>query len=245
MGMIAAGVGMAALGAVGGLFGAMGDQSAAEAQYMANKIEVERNNFQNSLANDKKNMSIARRNAQLRFNNAKIGEVALKNYGQTISDNRKSFQRGSQNYARAMVHNFASMEARATGKNLRGGMQDRFKQLASDNWSKQRQDNRINKYRADTSAKNIYDNALSKRDFVSRGEAGILMPGSTGVEPGDGTLNMLARILGGAAGGGSAGVSMGSNFGLGMPTGGGGGIPGAGMPGSPLAGPPAPNGYYG
>jgi hypothetical protein len=198
----------------------MGDAAAAEAAYMAQKIEVERNNFQNALANDKKNMAIARKNAQLQFNNAKIGKAALKNYGQTISDNRISFQRGSQNYARTMVQNFASMEARATGKNLRGGMQDRFKQLAGDNWSKQRQDNRINKYRADTSAKNIYENALSQRDLVSRGEASILMPGSTGVAPGSGTLNMISGILGGGASGAAAGVSMGSNLGLGMPGGG-------------------------
>ena len=43
--VLAAGLGMGAIGAAGGILGAIGGQQDAQAQYLANKIEVERNNF--------------------------------------------------------------------------------------------------------------------------------------------------------------------------------------------------------
>jgi len=52
MGVIAA---LAVGGLAAGAMVAIGQNKQAEAQYLANKIEVERANFQNALQNDKKN----------------------------------------------------------------------------------------------------------------------------------------------------------------------------------------------
>tara|TARA_R110002012_G_C11610502_1_gene608118 strand:+ start:476 stop:1120 length:645 start_codon:yes stop_codon:yes gene_type:complete len=207
--VLAVGGVMAGLGALGGLMGSIGGQQNAEAQYLAGKIETERSNFQNALKNDKQNMAMARANAQRQWNNVKIGETALSNYTETLRNNRQAFQANSQNYARNMVQNHAAMKARATGKNLRGGMQDRLKALADSNFTKQRGAMRIQKFRADTSAENVYQNQLAKRDMLSKSEASIYMPGSSGVEPGSGTLNLIAGLLGGGASGFASGVSTG------------------------------------
>lgn len=217
MGVLLAGGIMAGVGALGGFLGAQGEKQAAQAQYLANKIQTERTNFQNSLKNDKANIATARKNAQIKFNNRKIEQAAIGAYGESLRNNREMFQRNSANYAKQMMQAQATMEARATGKNLRGGMAERFKQLANDNFTQQRNDARVQKFRADTSAKNVYQNTLNQRDLLSRGEANIYMPGSTGIEPGSGTLNMLSAIIGGGASGFASGVSTGSALDLKTP----------------------------
>tara|TARA_B100001093_G_scaffold143887_1_gene136469 strand:- start:4957 stop:5607 length:651 start_codon:yes stop_codon:yes gene_type:complete len=210
--VLAAGLGMGAIGAAGGILGAIGGQQDAQAQYLANKIEVERNNFENSLKNDKQNMALARKNAQIRFNNAKIGEAAVKNYSDTLRDNKTMFAAASKQSAKNLISSFATMEARATGKNLRGGMQARFKALATEKGKEQRSALVLEKFRMDTSAENVYQNALSQRDLMTRGEANIYMPGSTGIAPGSGTLNLIAGLLGGGASGFASGVSTGATL---------------------------------
>mgnify|MGYP003108944114 CR=1 FL=1 len=217
MGVLIAGGVMAGVGALGGFLGAQGEAQQAQAQYLANKIQTEKTNFQNALKNDKQNIATARKNAQIRFNNRKIGEAALGAYGETLRNNKEMFQRNSANYAKQMVQAQATMEARATGKNIRGGMADRFKQMANTNFTKQRNDMRIQKFRADTSAKNVYQSALNQRDLMSRGEATMYMPGSTGIAPGSGSLNMLSAIIGGGASGAASGVNMGQNLDLSTP----------------------------
>ena len=207
--VLAVGGVMAGLGALGGLMGSIGGQQNAEAQYLAGKIETERNNFLNSLKNDKQNIATARKNAQLRFNNKKISKAAVANYSDTLENNRKVFQANSRNQAKTLIQSYATMEARATGKNLRGGMQERFKALASEQARKQRSDLVLSKYKADTSAKNVYENTLNSRNLMTRGEASIYMPGSSGVEPGSGSLNLIAGLLGGGVSGFTSGVSTG------------------------------------
>tara|TARA_R100000664_G_C2756190_1_gene144010 strand:- start:8 stop:646 length:639 start_codon:yes stop_codon:yes gene_type:complete len=209
---VALAVGFGVAGAATGIMGAIGGQNEAEAQYLANKIEVERRNFENALKTDKQNIATAKKNAQIRFNNQKIGETALSNYTETLRSNKEAFQANSHNFARQMVQNHATMTARATGKNLRGGMQERFKALANKNFTDQRNNMRIQKFRADTSAERIYEAELNKRDLLTRGEANIYLPGSTGIRPGSGTLNMIAGLLGGAASGAAAGAGIYGNL---------------------------------
>ena len=206
MGVAIAALGIAGL-AAGGL-GAMGQQQQAKAQYLANKVQVERDNFQNAMRNDKQNFATARQNAMRRWNNRKIEEAAVKTYSDTIRSNQEAFQANSQNFARSMISNFATMEARATGKNIRGGMNQRFQALANENYRKERANLRKNKFRADTNARSVYENTLNQRDMLSYGEASIFMPGSTGVEPGSQTLGMLSGMLGGAVSGASAGAGV-------------------------------------
>jgi len=210
MGVIAA---LAVGGLAAGAMGAIGQNKQAEAQYLANKIEVERANFQNALQNDKKNFATARQNAFRRWNNRKIEGAAVQTYADTLRSNQEAFRVNSQNVARQMISNFATMEARATGKNLRGGMQERFKALANTNFEKERGIARVNKFRADTNAKAVYENTLNQRDLYSYGEASIYMPGSTGVQPGGQTLNLLSGMLGGAISGAGAGAAVNTSTG--------------------------------
>lgn len=227
MGVVAA---LAIGGLAAGAMGAMGQKKDAQAQYLANKIEVERNNFQNALKNDKQNFATARQNAMRRWNNLKIAEGATKTYADTLRSNREAFQTNSQNFARQMISNFATLEARATGKNLRGGMQARFKALAEETFQNERSIARRNKFRADTNARTVYENTLNQRDLLSYGEASLYMPGSTGVQPGSQTLGLLSGMLGGAIGGAGAGAAINSSLGGGLSPltaggGGGGSVP--------------------
>ena len=201
-------IGGAAIGGASGFLGSQGAAQQAQAQYLANKVQVERGNFENAMRNDKQNFATARQNAMRRWNNRKIEESAVKTYADTIRSNQEAFQTNSQNFARNMISNFATMEARATGKNIRGGMNQRFQALASESFSKERATLRKNKFRADTNTKAVYENTLNQRDLLSYGDASIFMPGSSGVKPGAQTLSLLSGMLGGAVSGASAGAGI-------------------------------------
>ena len=212
MGVAALAIGVGVAGLASGVMGGMAGQSEAEAQYMANKINTERNNFQNSLANDKKNMAAARSNALRRWNNKQIAESAVRNLSDMKRFNRESFKANLKNNAKQQLSYMAGLEARATGKNIRGGMADRIQNLAKDNFAQQRKNIRKAKYTADMNVETQYKNALNQRDLLSRQEANIFMPGSTGVAPGSGTLNLMSSILGGTASGISAGAGVYGNL---------------------------------
>lgn len=204
-----------ALGAAGiasGVMGAMGQQSEAEAQYMAQKIEVERNNFLNSLKNDKQNFATARANAQRRWNNQQIATAAVKNLADQKRANRKNWKANIHNSAKQQTLFMASLDAQSTGRGMRGGTADALERQAKADFRKNRHSLTMQKYQADTSASAQYEAQLSKRDMLSYGTASIYMPGSTGVEPGNGNLNMLAGILGGASSGISAGMGAQSSM---------------------------------
>ncbi len=234
---IAMGV-MAGVGALTSFMGSQAEAAQAEASYLANKIEVERQNFQNSLANDKKNMAAARANAMRRYNNQKITESATRAYSDQMRDVRLNYQSMSKQLAEQQVAFNARMVSEATGRNLRGGMVERMKSVASDQAQQRRLNNRKQKYSQELQAEASYDSMLNKRDMMSRQDASIYLPGSTGVKPGDNTMGMLVGMLGGAAGGAAQGLTMGtqmSNMGWFDSA-----TPAAGMPGSDLMGPPSP-----
>jgi hypothetical protein len=210
MGFVAAGIGL--LGVAGGVMGAMGDASAAEAQYAAQKIEVERNNFQNNLANDKKNFVAARNNALRRWNNRKIGEAAVKNYSDTSRSNRLMHQDEIHSAAKAMLSYRSGLTGKAVGRGVRGGMAGRMQMMAKTNAKNQRLNLRKSKYAADTSAKAQYEAALNQRDLLSYESANIFMPGSLGSAPGSNTLGMLSGALSGGISGVSAGLGMKANY---------------------------------
>lgn len=193
-------------GIAGGIMGSMGQQSQAEAQYMANKIEVERNNFQQSLKNDKANFATAKANAMRRWNNLSIAKAATQNYAEQRRVNRLNWKANIHNTAQKQVQFMAALDSEATGRGLRGGTADAMQRQADATFMQERKNLTTARMQEDASAKAMYEAALAKRDFMSQGQANIFMPGSTGVAPGNGNLNMLAGILGGASSGLSAGI---------------------------------------
>ena len=195
-------------GIAGGILGGMGEAAQAEAQYMANKIEVERNNFQNSLANDKKNMAAARANAMRRFNNAQIQEAAVKNYADQKRMIRENFHTNARGLAQQQIAMQNSLVAEATGKGIRGGMLSRMKTVVNMNAAQARKNNQQQRYSQSLEALAQYDGALAQRDMMGRNEASIYMPGSTGVAPGDNTLGMLAGAMTQGASGFSSGLNI-------------------------------------
>ena len=203
---LAIGVGGAAM--AGGIMSAIGGQKNAEAQYLSSVVQTERNNFEKSLANDKKNVAAARANALRRWNNKDIEKAAIKNFADVSKFNRDAFKAELKNTAKQQFSYQASLTAKATGKNLRGGMADRMQSLAKENFQQERKNIFKRKYQADTSAKAQYKNSLNQRDMLSYQSANVFIPGTTGVEPGSGALGMVAAILGGAASGISAGAGV-------------------------------------
>ena len=195
-------------GLAGGILGGMGEAANAEAQYTANKIEVERNNFQNSLANDKKNMASARANAMRRYNNEAIQKAAVSKYADDRRMIRETFQANSHGMAAMQISQKASLIAEATGKGLRGGMVSRMKTIQNAQAKDKRMQNRKQAYSQSLSSLASYDGALNQRDLMGRNEANIYMPGSTGVAPGDNTLGMLAGGLSGGVQGFSSGLNI-------------------------------------
>lgn len=213
MGVVAAlAIGGLAAGAAGGILGSIGQSQQANAQYLANKIEVERNNFQNSLATDKKNFAAARAAAMRKWNNKKIAESALVNFTDAKRFNRETFQANLHNTTRNEIAMLASLDAKATGRNLRGGTADLIKQRTQQGFQQERQNLYKQRFAADISADRQYEAALNQRDLFSYEQANIYMPGSTGVKPGSNTLNMIAGILGGGASGLSSGVGIASGL---------------------------------
>jgi hypothetical protein len=195
-------------GLAGGILGGMGEAANAKAQYAANKIEVERNNFQNALANDKKNMASARANAMRRYNNEAIQKSAVSKYADDRRMIRETFQANSHGMAAMQISQKASLIAEATGKGLRGGMISRMKTIQNAQAQDKRMQNRKQAYSQSLSALASYDGALNQRDLMGRNEANIYMPGSTGVAPGDNTLGMLAGAISGGAQGFSSGLNI-------------------------------------
>lgn len=197
-----------AMGAAGGFLGSQGQAQQAQAQYLANRVAVERNNFLSSLDNDRKNFIAARQNAMRRFNNIKIQEAAVEQYSNALYNSRKAFQERSKQLAAQSIQMQSMLTSEATGRNIRGGMVERMKTMASNQAKETRLNNRRQRYADDLNAAVSYENTLNKRDMMSYETANIYMPGTTGVQPGNQSLSMIAGILGGGSQGLSAGVGV-------------------------------------
>lgn len=195
-------------GLAGGIMGSMGQQSQAEAQYMANKIEVERNNFLNSIKNDKQNFASAKQNAMRRWNNQQIAKAATLNLANERRAIRENWQANAHNNSKRQVQFMANLESESTGRGLQGGTAEALERQANQEFTMQRLNNTKQMWQQNVGAKARYDAALAKRDSMSRADANVYIPGSTGIAPGSGSMNMLAGILGGATSGLSAGVGV-------------------------------------
>lgn len=208
MGAIAVIGGMALLGGASGAMGSIGQNKQAQAQYLANKVQVERQNFQQALANDRANFAAARKNALRKWNNQKIAEAAVTQYADAKRYSRKMFQANSKNLANQQIALMSRLQSEATGKNLRGGMVERMKTAAKEQAKQARLNNRNAQLTQDLQAAVSYENMLNQRDMLSYETANIQIPGSTGVAPGGQTLGLLTGIISGGAGGAASGIGM-------------------------------------
>lgn len=207
MGVIAIGA-IAGLGALGGFMGSQGKAAQQKAQYEANRIQVERNNFQQNLANDKKNFATARANAMRKFNNKQITKKAFQSYGDAKFQSRQAFQARATTLANNQIQMESRLQTEALGKNLRGGMVERMETVAREQAKASRINNRKAKFSQDLQDSVNYENVLSQRDMLSYGQASIFIPGSTGVMPGGQKLDMLTGIIGGGISGASSGIGI-------------------------------------
>ncbi len=205
-------IAMAGVGIAGGIMGSMGQASEAKAQAMANKIEVDRNNFQNALANDRKNFAAARANALRAWNNKQIGKAAVKNYADTKRGNRMTWKANAHSLAKSQQMMMASLDSMSTGRGMRGGTADALQREADQKFKQERLNLAKQRWAADTGAKATYDAELAKRDMLSYESANIHMPGSSGVAPGSNNMGMIAAALGGGAQGASQGLGMMQSF---------------------------------
>ena len=194
-------------GLAGGLMGSMGQAQQAKAQHMAQTVEVNRSNFLNNLKNDKQNYASARANAMRRWNNQEIAKAATENYALQRRAIRENWKATAKERAQHQIQFMAGLESETTGRGIRGGTAEAMERQADAAFANNRQQlskQTMNQY---ANARAMYDSQLSKRDFMSRADANIFMPGSTGVAPGSQSMNMIAGMLGGGASGLAAGAS--------------------------------------
>ena len=204
------------VGVLGGVMGGMQKDAQAKAQYMAQKIQVERTNFQNALANDRKTEQLAQNNVNRRLRNEKIAEAAYTNRFNamnTLALNTQAAYVMANQQANAAE---SMLESQITGKlgSPMGGTAAALQRQAGA--ARRRKQSQI----ADAEhaqAKNIaqeYTNTLASRDLLSHDQASVVIPGSTGIEPSSGA-GLVNGLFSGIANGLQLGGQM-SSFGTKM-----------------------------
>ena len=230
-------IGGLVVGVAGGIFGGMQKDAQAKAQYMAQKIQVERQNFQNALANDRRTEQLAQNNVNRKLRNEKLVEASYTNRFNAMNSLQE--QTRSAYLMANMQANAAeaTLESQITGKlgSPMGGTAAALKRQAGA--ARRRKQSQI----ADANfaqAKNIeqnYKNTLAQRDLLSNDQASVTIPGSTGIAPSSG-----AGLVNGLFSGISSGLALGSqmdSFGTKLGFGG-----SSGGPAASFVGPPAPGG---
>tara|TARA_R110001592_G_scaffold71245_1_gene217921 strand:+ start:1890 stop:2531 length:642 start_codon:yes stop_codon:yes gene_type:complete len=200
---------MAGIGALGGMMGSMGQQGQQQQQYAMQKMEAEKQNYLNQRKTDEANWAAGRRAAIMRYNNVQIQEAAVKNKADMNYHIRKNYEAQKLQGARSLMAQRSSMIQEATGKNLRGGMVDRMKHLATVQGEQARINNRTSMQSAQEQADSQYKSMLNKRDTLTRQPTSMFVPSTMPVQPDSGfNLSMLSSMLGAGATGAGQGASI-------------------------------------
>ena len=208
-------IGMGVAGLAGGILGGIGQQQQQQAQYHMQVMEANKQNYLQGRANDESNWMNARKAAITRINNNKIVDSAVKQRGDMQWQAQRAFEGNAKDLGIAMMQQRDSLITEATGKNLRGGMVDRMMNVASDQNSQRRLQNREQYSNALEGAKNQYNAMLNQRDTLTRQPTNYFIPSSMPPKPATGmTLDMLGSMLGGATSGVSMGAGLQSNLGI-------------------------------
>lgn len=232
MGVMIAGL---ALGAAGGIMGGIQEGQAAEAQYLAQKIEVERNNWQGNMQKDRQTEAIARNNTNRRLKNESLDKAAWTNRylaNRALTQMTRDSMMNAAQQARAGQ---ATLESAYTGKigNVNGGTGAALRRQAKA--AERRKYSQINaeKRRMEENITTDYKNTLASRDLLTHDQASVFIPGSTGIKP-----NATGPLISGAISGISSGLSLGMNMdSFATNLGGGGGA-------APQVGPPTRGGGF-
>jgi len=206
MGVMIAGL---AVGIAGGVMGGMQQASQAKAQYLANKIEVERGNWQGQMANDRKTEAMARANANRRLQNEGLSKAAWTNRFLQTRD-LQEMSRDAYANANAQARSAEAMlESTYTGKigNVRGGTAGLLKTQAKAAERRKLMQLANEKRRMEENIATQYQNTLNARDMLTNHQASIFIPGSTGIQP-----SSAGPITQGILGGISSGLALGSGL---------------------------------
>ena len=206
MGVMIAGL---ALGAAGGIMGGIQQGQQAKAQFLAQKIEVERGNFQGNLANDRKTEASAKANTNRRLKNESLGKAAWTN---RYLQRRQLGEMTKDAYLSNMMQSRAAqstLESAYTGKlgNVSGGTAAAIKRQAQAAERRRNAQIANEKFRAEENIVTNYKNTLASRDLLTHDQASVFIPGSTGIEP-----SMTGPLVSGTLQGLSSGLTLGMNM---------------------------------
>ena len=202
-------IAMGAVGLAGGIMGGMQKGQVAQAQYMAQQLEVERNNFLGQLQNDRQTEATAQANVNSRINDQKVADAANANLFYASWQNKKQTNDAStMNYEQSRAA-MATLESQYTGKvgNMAGGTAAALARQNSKGQRDRQLQIRNKQYETQQAALQAFENQMGSRELgLGRQESAAFIPGSGGVKP-----SSSGALMGGIFGGISGGLSMATN----------------------------------
>ena len=202
-------VAMGAVGVAGGIMGGMQKGQDAKAQYMAQKIEVERNNFFGAMDNDRQTEAIAQSNVNSRINDQKMADAATANRFYANWQNQKQTQDATaMNYQQARAAQ-ATLSSQYTGKvgNMNGGSAAALTRQNKKAERDMQAQIRTKEFGMQEQAQQTFENQMDQRELgMGRKESTAFIAGSTGIEP-----SSNAALMNGIFSGISGGLGMASS----------------------------------
>lgn len=196
-------IAMGAVGLAGGIMGGMQKGQQQKAQYMAQKVEVERNNFFGQLESDRQTEAMATANVNSLINDQKMADAAVANRFYANWQNQKQTADATQmNYQQARAAQ-ATLESQYTGKvgSMSGGTSAALTRQNSKAQRDMQLQIRTKEYEMQEQAQQTFANQMSQRSLgLGRQEAVAFMPGSTGIAPSSSGA-LMEGIFGGLSGG--------------------------------------------
>jgi hypothetical protein len=196
-------IAMGAVGVAGGILGGMQKGAEQQAQFEAQRIEVERNNFFGQLESDRQTEAIATANVNSLINDQKMADAAMSNRFYASWQNQKQTTDALQmNYQSARAAK-ATLESQYTGKtgSLSGGTAAALKKQTQKAQRDQMLQIRNKEYEQGESIQQNFENQMSQRSLgMGRQEGAAFMPGSTGIAPSKNAA-LMEGIFSGISGG--------------------------------------------
>tara|TARA_B110000211_G_scaffold113221_1_gene131439 strand:- start:14133 stop:14810 length:678 start_codon:yes stop_codon:yes gene_type:complete len=201
-------IAVGAIGLAGGIMGGIMGGQAEEAAFLAQKAEVERNNFFGAMAHDRQTEQTANANVNSKIRDEKVTEAAIAN---SFYANYKTAQQYTDNKSAIYQQSRAAqatMKSQMMGKGTSsGGTADALARQAQQAERNAYHSASVQKFDKEEQAEQQFNNALSQRDMgISHSSTNAFFPGTTGIQP-SGSGAMMNGIFGGL----SSGISMASS----------------------------------
>ncbi len=192
-----------ALGVAGGIFGGMQQASQQKAQYMANKIQVERNNFLQGMQNDRQTEAMAQKNVNSRLQDQAIAEAASANRFYANWQNQKQTDDAKEMTYQASRAAQATLESQMTGQmgNVSGGTATALRKQEAQAERERMHQIAMKKYETEEGIVQNYENMMGQRSLgIDNQVNSAFIPGSTGIAPSSSGA-MLNGLFSGLSGG--------------------------------------------